>query len=208
MEVRIFSFLFLIFAVIQSGDAYSLILRVKDSSDLQKKINQCIPAKSPGFKFKESNFDWKNHSASMKSIEDASLKNAGNYSSQVKCIHSQLAGTKDLSIIKTAIEEQQEITELFLEYNNRWIYGLEKKGVLSPLDKKSVSEFYISKRDLYLLILEKTQELLLKEKITKEEWEEFDDAMNSGFLSLLKLHFEFYSSLSKEARKEILEKLP
>jgi hypothetical protein len=90
-----------------------------------------------------------------------------------------------------------------LEYNNRWLYSLERKNLFAPGEKKLVEEFNEEKYDLYTILYKRTMESIFNKEINYKE-----NDFKFIYLSLLRAHQNFYDSLNPTLRKKILTTLP
>ena len=198
-------FLYLIVCILFPLHLYAtrFLIPVNNRS-LQKKILKCYKnnGKSKYYQYTMNDFSVKEMWHSAKRARKVSLKNAQKRAGYILCLH-KIITPRNRREINLGLREYYTVFWATMENYNRWLYSLEKTTLLRPYDRNEISKFYQSKYELYKLMQNRTEEWIFRKDSLEKERELRKDIENI-YLSLYKLHYEFYYSINPQLRKKIL----
>ncbi|MCB1193451.1 MAG: hypothetical protein H7A23_12405 [Leptospiraceae bacterium] len=138
-------------------------------------------------------------------MNSAAKKSTQTKINQILCVQTANLTSEESKKLKKELQYFYDFLNFALGYYNNWLYSNSKSKLLTIEDEKIIPKFIDTKHDLYSLLWGRdVYWYFLSKKLDKKDFEALENEYFSIYLSLYKLHFEFYSSLSKEYRKEIL----
>ncbi|MBE7412269.1 MAG: hypothetical protein L6Q54_14420 [Leptospiraceae bacterium] len=187
-------------------NASPIFLMLRESEkDLSKTIQKCLTQTLDSTQITyyplSQEKDYKNFADKM--IESARAGSKSRIDS-LNCLNSFSFNEEEKNKILQSIDMGFEIQKDFLEIYRRWLYSFAQDNLITPIDEKEIDKFYEAKYDLYLLLHNKTKEWIFQNIDNKEE------SVSSQFyylyISLFKLHNEFYNAISEDYRNSIIKK--
>ncbi|MEM7180334.1 MAG: hypothetical protein AAF518_05450, partial [Spirochaetota bacterium] len=158
--------------------------------------------KSTYYQYSMNDFTVKEMWYSARRARKVALQNAKKRVNYIICLHKMIT-PKNRREVRLGLRGYYQVFWATMENYNRWLYSLEKTSLLRPYDRNEISKFYKSKYELYKLMQNRTEEWIFREDIIANKKELKKDIQNI-YLSLYKLHYEFYYNINPQLRKKIL----
>ncbi|MCC6274846.1 MAG: hypothetical protein IT569_03230 [Leptospiraceae bacterium] len=189
-------------------NASPVFLFLKNSeADLLSATKKCVSQKAdkPGLNFRPASGESDYYIASEMMIQSAQKSSLERVKS-ILCLNSIQLGDEEKKQLSEALDAGMEIQKEFLEIYRRWLYSFGQNNKISPLDEKEINKFFEAKHDLYMLLHGKTQRWIFR-SIRAEDEEKITKDFYYLYVSIAKLHYEFYNSISDDYRNAIIEKI-
>ena len=189
-----------------SLNASQVYFSFHDHPGIKREIAKCDQQTGKKFSFRSIDFEEGNLTSTNAAITDSSGISGKERAQWIACINSLSFSEQEKEIIIRELQNYFAFVNSTLGIYKKWILSFDKTIRISPLELKEFQKFYTVKYDLYQLLNEKTGEHLFK-KPDKIKIGDLEESFSNVYISLLKLHFEFYNSISPELRSAILGKI-
>lgn len=181
-------------------------IKTGENIELSKKIKSCNDFKIEGFTFRNRDFSSKNIANIQKNIKKAAKRSTNLKIRQILCLHSKHLNGMEKDFLKKELKHFYDFLNQVLGYYKNWLSSNTKKNFITLEDEKIIPKFIKTKQDLYTLLWGRDVEwYFFKEKTDKNNRSNLENDYFPIYLSLYKLQYEFYYSISKKYREELLK---
>lgn len=194
-------FLFWIWPLTLPATRFALWLK---EPQLQEKVLKCYHqiGKAQNYPYQPQDFALKKMWQASRKARKIAIENSLKRVRYIQCIHP-LINQDSKQAFEYSLDRYYKEFWTAMGLYNRWLYSLESQVLMRPFDKAEISRFSQTKYSLYKLLENRTREWLQNSNLTNKQKEMHQDFKNI-YLSLYKLHYEFYYNLNPELRKKIL----
>jgi hypothetical protein len=188
------------------SDASPLPIHFTGIKNIDNSLEKCHKTTLiPLFRFSESDFFQKNRANTSNKIKKAAVLSANSRFNFIRCVNELLLSIEEENSIRYSLNIYYDSFWSDMEMYNRWFYYLDNKVPIKRYEFELFASFYQTKAGLYKLLERRTIDLLRQEKDLSKNYDPVKE-LTSIYLSIYKLHFEFYESVSESLRKELLKK--
>lgn len=193
----IFSFYFFSLFSLQSAD---LLFSLPDAK--ATRFAKCDSRSSIGFSFTESIFQSKREEI-LKNIEKFAEELGKERWEQINCVNSLGLSSEEKLQLESVLEFYRQKELELLDFNSNYLLHFDRTNKMSAEETLLTNQFLNAKKDLYSLLYKRSMEFMLSQGDKIFQQKDFKNI----YLSLLRLHYEYYSNLSPILRKEIFKGL-